>query len=86
MNLRMLAMTATLVMLWSATATAAASDGKNSTAQRPSVATGTETPAAVLPELKFEFGSVVDGTQVTHDFPVSNSGSGPLDITKVKTG
>jgi hypothetical protein len=49
-------------------------------------AAATATPGVVLPELKYEFDPVVDGTQVTHDFAIKNTGDGPLAITQVKTG
>ena len=86
MNVRMIAVTATLVMLWGAAATAGASDGTASSAQSPSVVATAEKPVATMPELKYEFDPVVDGAQVTHDFPIKNTGSGPLAITNVKTG
>ena len=43
-------------------------------------------PAIELPELSHEFDQVVDGTQVTHDFIIRNTGNGPLTINEVKTG
>ena len=86
MKLRMFAFTVTLVMLWSITATVSASDGKDSTSQAPSAVTATEKPGAVLPELKYEFDPVVDGTQITHDFVIKNTGNGPLAVHNVKTG
>jgi hypothetical protein len=45
-----------------------------------------ETPHAVLPELKYEFEAVVDGTLITHDFKIKNEGAAELAIQKVKTG
>ena len=86
MKFRILACTATLVMLWAAAATVGASDDKDSTVQAPSTASATEKPGVVLPELKYEFEPVVDGTQVTHDFAIKNTGDGLLAITQVKTG
>jgi hypothetical protein len=86
MNARMIAVTATLVMLWSAAATAGASDDTASSAQSPSVVATAQKPVATMPELKYEFDPVVDGAQVTHDFPIKNTGNGPLAITNVKTG
>ena len=82
MKIRTLAFAATLVVLWVAAATVGASDGKDSISQSPSTAR----PGAVLPELKFEFDPVVDGTQVVHGFAIKNTGNGRLDITRVKTG
>jgi hypothetical protein len=86
MNIRMIAVTATLVMLWGTAATTGASDGTASSAQSPSVVATAGKPVATMPELKYEFDPVVDGTQVTHEFTIKNTGSGPLAITNVKTG
>ena len=89
MKLRMFALAAMFVMLWSAAATVGASDqatGKESTNPPPSAAVTTEKPVAEFPELKYEFDPVVDGTQVTHDFAIKNTGDGPLAVTQVKTG
>ncbi|MBC2710195.1 MAG: DUF1573 domain-containing protein [Desulfosarcina sp.] len=89
MNVRILAFTAMLVMLWGVAATVGAADqatGKDSTSQALSAVAASEKPGAVLPELKYEFDPVVDGTQVIHDFTIKNTGNGPLAITKVKTG
>ncbi len=86
MIFRILAFTATLVMMWAAAATAGASDSKDSTAQEPSAVAAIQKPSVVAPELKYEFDPVVDGTQVTHDFAIKNTGDGPLAISQVKTG
>ena len=43
-------------------------------------------PSAVFDKVKHEFDKVVDGTQVTQDFTVKNTGSGVLQISRVKTG
>ncbi len=86
MKFRVLAFTATLVMMWAAAANTGASDSKDSTAQEPSAVAAMQKPGVVLPELKYEFDPVVDGTQVTHDFAIKNTGNGSLAITQVKTG
>ncbi len=86
MKFRMLAFTATLVMMWAAAAVTGASDGKNSTAQEPSTVAAMQKPSVVVSELKYEFDPVVDGTQITHDFAIKNAGDGSLAITQVKTG
>ncbi|MBA3031116.1 MAG: DUF1573 domain-containing protein [Desulfobacteraceae bacterium] len=51
---------------------------------------GFSDPATGIPQLsikagRYEFGSVVEGTFVIHEFMVSNSGNAPLTIEKVKT-
>ena len=79
---------AIFALLCFATAEAAApkaADKKPAT-ESPSVETPSGTPQADLPELSFNFDPVVDGTQVTHDFAIKNTGDGPLAIHQVKTG
>ena len=84
MKPRILALTAALALLWGATAALGAS---NQDAGRASSDGGTaNTPAAVLTEQNYEFKPVVDGQEVTHDFHIKNTGDGPLDIQRVKTG
>lgn len=41
------------------------------------------TPSVVFPEKSYEFPAVLEGTQVTHDFPIENRGSAPLEIKGV---
>ncbi len=89
MIFRILAFPAALLMLWGATAMVSASDqtgAKDSTGRTTSENAAAEMPAVVVPELKHEFEPVVDGTQITHDFVVKNTGEGPLAIAQVKTG
>ncbi len=43
-------------------------------------------PVAVAPEAGHTFSSVVEGTEVVHDFVIQNKGSDTLEIQKVKTG
>lgn len=43
-------------------------------------------PKAYLPESVFEFQPVVEGTEVVHDFILSNKGDEPLEILNVKSG
>jgi hypothetical protein len=89
MKFRMLALIAILAVLWGAAATTGASEQTTGTNSPPPTATAeatSEKPGMVLPELRYEFDPVVDGTEVTHDFPLKNSGSGTLAITQVKTG
>jgi hypothetical protein len=86
MKFRILAFTATLVVMWAATATSGASDGEGPTAQAPATVATMKRPSVVAPELKYEFDPVVDGTQVTHEFTIKNTGASSLAITQVKTG
>ena len=86
MKFRILAFTATLMVLWAFTATDGASDSKDSISQSPAAAGASALPGVLLPELSFKFDPVVDGTEVTHDFAIKNTGDGPLAITQVKTG
>jgi len=43
-------------------------------------------PAASLAERTYQFGSVVEGTRISHDFVLKNNGNAPLVIEKIKTG
>ena len=43
-------------------------------------------PIAFLPETKYEFEAVPEGTKIVHDFILNNTGSAPLHIKKVLTG
>ena len=43
-------------------------------------------PSAVLPEPIHEFGQVVEGTVITHDFFLQNKGTVPLIIKKIDAG
>ena len=43
-------------------------------------------PAAVLTESTFNFGSVVEGTKIKHDFVLKNEGTEQLVIEKIRTG
>ena len=88
MKIRILTRVATLVMLWGIAATVGATDQATGTESTnpPAAVTAVENPSAVLPELKYEFDPVVDGSQITHDFVIKNAGKGPLAISQVKTG
>lgn len=90
MKWRHLAIGAALVMLGAGwTPPAEAADQVGADAAAPSAASDGATagqPAVALPEVKFEFEPVVDGTEITHDFLIRNSGTAPLAIQQVKTG
>lgn len=43
-------------------------------------------PIAVAPETTYQFETVPEGTQVTHEFKIQNKGTAPLIIEKVNTG
>ncbi len=42
-------------------------------------------PSALISQTIYEFESVVDGTEVVHDFVIQNKGAATLEIQKVKT-
>jgi len=42
-------------------------------------------PVAVIPDPDYEFPSVLDGTEVTHEFVIKNKGDALLKVEKVKT-
>lgn len=43
-------------------------------------------PVASVPTELFEFESVAEGLDVSHNFVIQNTGNGPLKIENVKTG
>ena len=43
------------------------------------------TPSVSVPQPQYNFESVVDGTQVIHDYVIQNKGVTTLEIQKVKT-
>jgi len=43
-------------------------------------------PSVFVSESRYTFPTVIDGTEVTHDFIIQNKGGAPLAIEKVKTG
>ncbi|MDL2123950.1 MAG: DUF1573 domain-containing protein [Deltaproteobacteria bacterium] len=43
-------------------------------------------PSAYLPVDNYEFGPVVEGAEIDHQFIIQNKGTAPLNIEKVKTG
>ena len=50
------------------------------------VATDPGAPSLNVPEPLFQFGLVVSGQEVNHDYIVYNKGNAELKITSVKTG
>ena len=42
--------------------------------------------SVLVPESRYEFAPVLDGTEITHDFIVQNRGTAPVTIEKVTTG
>lgn len=50
------------------------------------ISTALAEPVAVAPEPGHTFLSVLEGTDVVHDFVIQNKGSDTLEIQKVKTG
>ena len=45
-----------------------------------------ESPVAAVPEPRYDFAPVPEGSEVLHDFTVQNKGTAPLVIEKIKTG
>lgn len=45
-----------------------------------------ESLSYVVPETQFTFQSVVEGTEIVHDFVIQNKGADILSILNVKTG
>jgi hypothetical protein len=65
---------------------AAPTEGQDSTTVNQAAALSTINsgrPKASFPETGFEFGEVLSGTAVEHDFVIRNQGSAPTTIEKV---
>jgi hypothetical protein len=45
-----------------------------------------QTTSVLIPDSRYTFSPVLDGTEVTHDFVIQNKGDAPLAIEKVRTG
>lgn len=56
------------------------------TAATTKTAGQTALPNIMIPDPLFTFDTVVDGSEVVHDFRVYNRGTGELAIEKVQTG
>ena len=75
-----------LLLLFSGSVAASDQPKPTDTAAESTAPANSEKPNVVLPQPNFEFDPVVDGTEVTHDFPIKNTGKGMLAIQRVKTG
>jgi hypothetical protein len=45
-----------------------------------------QAPSVFIPNSRYNFSPVLDGTEITHDFVIQNKGDAPLAIEKVRTG
>jgi len=45
-----------------------------------------EIPSIQIPETTFDFGEVMEGNEIIHEFTVKNAGKGSLQIDKVQPG
>ncbi|MBF0100551.1 MAG: hypothetical protein HQK77_06545 [Desulfobacterales bacterium] len=52
----------------------------------PTTPASTNQAIAVIPQPSYEFGSVMEGKEVIHDFIVQNKGNVNLDIINVRPG
>lgn len=77
-----------IVCLWVTGAHAADPAGKNQKSKVPETTTPSQkdAPSIQFPETVFEFGEVMEGTDVIHDFIVKNTGKGTLQIDQVRPG
>jgi hypothetical protein len=58
------------------------------TPQTPSTTTQVpqESPSIKVPESTYDFGEIMEGGEVAHDFIVTNTGKAPLEINQVRPG
>lgn len=45
-----------------------------------------ESPTIKIPESTYDFGEIMEGGEVAHDFIVTNTGKAPLEINQVRPG
>ena len=45
-----------------------------------------QTPSAFIPNSRYAFSPVLDGTEITHGFVIQNKGDAILEIEKVRPG
>ncbi len=64
----------------------AALGAKGAGRQAQSSGSPTGEPFIEMPQVSYDFGEVLEGTEIEHDFPVKNKGMGVLHIDRVKTG
>ena len=43
-------------------------------------------PSVFIPDSRYTFSSVLDGTEITHDFVIQNKGDAPIEIKNVRPG
>jgi hypothetical protein len=61
--------------------------GMDVSEQRPAPQQSRQTGASILiPSATFDFGEALEGSVVSHDFIVKNTGTDTLEISKVKPG
>lgn len=55
-------------------------------AENQTTATPAPQPRLFFPEIKHDFGSVMEGVEIKHDFVIENKGQAPLLIHGVRPG
>lgn len=64
------------MLLFSTAPVKAASEAESSATQKA--------PKAFFPSTRYEFGSIMEGNEIKHDFIIENHGEAPLVISKVR--
>ncbi|MDY0041891.1 MAG: DUF1573 domain-containing protein [Desulforhabdus sp.] len=54
--------------------------------QSASAQVSEESPVINFPEATYDFGEIMEGGEVAHDFIVKNTGKAPLEINQVRPG
>jgi hypothetical protein len=76
-----------VLCLWASGVHAAEPAAKNPQAQSSQTAQQLqEAPSIQIPETVFNFGEVMEGSEVIHEFTVKNTGKGDLQINQVRPG
>jgi len=74
-----------VLCLWASGAHAAEPAATNPQSKSPQTAPQ-ETPSIQMPEMLFNFGEVMEGSEIVHEFTVKNTGKGALQINQVRPG
>jgi hypothetical protein len=74
------------ILIWFSPPIASAAPAAEKAGQEATSADQKAHPEIMIPDPLFTFENVVDGTEVVHDFPIYNRGTGDLEIAQVKTG
>lgn len=75
-----------VLFVWTNGALAAEPAAKDAKPGSAPAVVSKEAPSIQVPETTFDFGEIMEGSEVQHDFTVKNTGKGTLQIDQVRPG